>query len=59
MKSGTQYLLTHKLLVTGIALAIVLALYGASRLASGGLPLLEHSYNELLQKIALRVQENV
>jgi membrane protein YqaA with SNARE-associated domain len=30
---GTQYLLTHKLVVTGIALAIVLGLYGASRLA--------------------------
>jgi membrane protein YqaA with SNARE-associated domain len=30
---GTQYLLTHKLEVTGIALGVVLALYLASRLA--------------------------
>jgi membrane protein YqaA with SNARE-associated domain len=30
---GTHYLLTHKLEVTGIALAIVLAIYGATRVA--------------------------
>jgi membrane protein YqaA with SNARE-associated domain len=30
---GTQFLLTHKLEVAGIALAVVLGLYGASRLA--------------------------